>query len=203
MTTAQVHRLFRKCFIFLGADQKQQLGSRMAGCTCRPRMLGGRQRSKGGEDHCAYLLAVWPVTCFGAAGACSAFVQYFTDHQDQYNAPEDQFRQLAYNAPAPSGACCAAANQFVGQKCSCDSTLLGNAGQARRPAYVELFLAQGKSWACTRAPVAPAAPPSHVCLRHVCRTDVPWRACAVLGMLLSYSCIVVSITFFCEIPVSN
>ena len=78
----------------------------------------------------------------GAAGACSAFVQYFTDHQDQYNAPEDQFRQLAYNAPAPSGACCAAANQFVGQKCSCDSTLLGNAGQACRPAYVELFLVQ-------------------------------------------------------------
>ncbi|KAK9839616.1 hypothetical protein WJX81_001060 [Elliptochloris bilobata] len=63
-------------------------------------------------------------------GACSAFVQYFQDHQDQYNAPDDQFRTLAYNAPSPSAACCAAANQFVGQKCSCDGPTLGNAQQA-------------------------------------------------------------------------
>jgi hypothetical protein len=70
------------------------------------------------------------------AGACSAFVQYFQDHQDQANAPDQQFRQLAYNAPYPSQACCAAAQQFVSQKCSCDGPTLGNAQQARarRPA---------------------------------------------------------------------
>ena len=93
---------------------------------------------------------------FGGAGACSAFVQYFTDHQDQYNAPEDQFRQLAYNAPAPSGACCAAANQFVGQKCSCDSTLLGNAGQACRSAEQSPFQRKGKQMS-TSVSAAPAA----------------------------------------------
>lgn len=64
-------------------------------------------------------------------GACSAFVQYFQDHQDQYNAPDDQFRTLADAAPYPSGACCAAARRFVGQKCSCDGPTLGNAQQAR------------------------------------------------------------------------
>ena len=65
------------------------------------------------------------------AGACSAFVQYFQDHQDQANAPDQQFRQLAYSAPYPSQACCAAAQQFVSQKCSCDGPTLGNAQQAR------------------------------------------------------------------------
>ena len=69
------------------------------------------------------------------AGACSQFVQYFRDHQDKYNAPDQEFRQLAYNAPAPSGACCAAANQFVGQKCSCDGPLLGNADRVRRTGW--------------------------------------------------------------------
>ena len=68
---------------------------------------------------------------WACAGACSAFVQYFQDHQDQYNAPDDQFRTLANNAPYPSEACCAAAKQFVGQKCSCDGPTLGNAQQAR------------------------------------------------------------------------
>lgn len=69
-------------------------------------------------------------------------MQYFQDHQDQYNAPDDQFRTLANNAPYPSEACCAAAKQFVGQKCSCDGPTLGNAQQARTlgfPAEQQVF----------------------------------------------------------------
>ena len=84
-------------------------------------------------------------------------MQYFQDHQDQYNAPDDQFRRLAYGAPAPSGACCAAANQFVGQKCSCDSTLLGNAGQVQSPAYSKPFLCMKPLIAHHAVPAAPLA----------------------------------------------